>query len=206
MHELLRAHVVSSLLIHQAAIVRRVWRNVQLLSVYAWNISNEVYAQRSPDAKLAITRGLSRYFWIRAFITQQGGYVCATNLLSVLLLLRHWVQFHHEMATIYIGGMSWSSGLVHHISVLMAESSECGFGSWLRPWCLCPSARHFTVIASLHRGVNGYLWGQSWLLCLISPMRRNGSNWDVYSPGSWDGFRNDLCAWWAGLIMYSALI
>ena len=73
--------------------------------------------------------------------------------------------------------MSWSSGLVHRICVLIAESSECGFKSWLRPWCLCPSARHFTIIASLHPGVNGYLWGQSWLLCLISPMRRNGSNW-----------------------------
>ena len=45
-----------------------------------------------------------------------------------------------------------------------SESSECGFESWLRPWCLCPSGRHFTIIASLHPGVNGYLWGQSWLL------------------------------------------
>ena len=35
-------------------------------------------------------------------------------------------------------------------------------------------------------------------------MRCNGSNWAVYSPGSWDGFRNDLWAsWalWAGVIM-----
>ena len=45
--------------------------------------------------------------------------------------------------------------------------SECGFESRPRPWCLCPWARHFTIIASLHPGVNGYLWGQSWLLCLI---------------------------------------
>ena len=29
-------------------------------------------------------------------------------------------------------------------------------------------------------------------------MRCNGSNWAVYSPGSWDGFRNDLWALWAG--------
>ena len=29
-------------------------------------------------------------------------------------------------------------------------------------------------------------------------MRCNGSNWAVYSPGSWDGFRNDV---WAGVIM-----
>ena len=32
-------------------------------------------------------------------------------------------------------------------------------------------------------------------------MRCNGSNWAVYSPGSWDGFRNDLWASWAGVIM-----
>ena len=60
-------------------------------------------------------------------------------------------------------------------------------------WCYMSLwARHFTIIASLHPGVNGYLWGQSWLLRLISPMRRNGSNWAVYFPGSWDGFRNFL--------------
>ena len=34
-------------------------------------------------------------------------------------------------------------------------------------------------------------------------MRCNGSNWAVYSPGSWDGFRNDVHVWalWAGVIM-----
>ena len=32
-------------------------------------------------------------------------------------------------------------------------------------------------------------------------MRCNGSNWAVYSPGSWDGFRNDAWALWAGVIM-----
>ena len=32
-------------------------------------------------------------------------------------------------------------------------------------------------------------------------MRCNGSNWALYSPGSWDGFRNDLWALWAGVIM-----
>ena len=99
-------------------------------------------------------------------------------------------------------GVSWPSGLVRRICVLMAESSECEFESWLQPWYLCPWARHFTIIASLHPEENGYLWGQSWLLCLISPMRRNGSNWAVYSPGSWDGFRNDLWAWWAGVIIH----
>ena len=35
-------------------------------------------------------------------------------------------------------GMSCPSGLVHWICVLMAESSECGFKSRPRPWCLCP--------------------------------------------------------------------
>ena len=70
-------------------------------------------------------------------------------------------------------GVPWSwSGLVHRICVLMAKSSECGFESLLRPWWLCPRARHFTIIASLHPGVNGYLWGQSWLLCLIYAPKR----------------------------------
>ena len=32
-------------------------------------------------------------------------------------------------------------------------------------------------------------------------MRCNGSNWAVYSPGSWDGFRNYVWALWAGVIM-----
>ena len=32
-------------------------------------------------------------------------------------------------------------------------------------------------------------------------MRCNGINWAVYSPGSWDGFRNDVWALWAGVIM-----
>ena len=100
--------------------------------------------------------------------------------------------------------MPWPSGSVHWICVLMAESLECGFEPRPRPWCFM-SLRHFTIIASLYPGVNGYLWGQSWL-CLISPMRWNDSNWAVYSPGSWDGFRNDLCAWWAGVIMLSAVI
>ena len=73
--------------------------------------------------------------------------------------------------------MPWPSGWVHWICVLMAESWECGFETRPRPRCLIMSlsnTRHFTIIAFLHPGVNGYLWGQSWLLCLISPMRRNG--------------------------------
>ena len=66
-----------------------------------------------------------------------------------------------------VRGVTWSSSLVHWIRVLMAESSECGFESWLRPWCLCPWTRHFTIVASLHPG---YLWGHSWLLRLLSPI------------------------------------
>ena len=95
--------------------------------------------------------------------------------------------------------MPWSSGLVHWICVLMAESSERGFESWPQPWCLCPSASHFTIIASLHPGVNGYLWGQSWLLCLINPICAEMAAIELYTPpGSWGGFSNDLCTWWAG--------
>ena len=122
-------------------------------------------------------------------IMRRDCYICPSGP-----FIRGWMNGCH--------GVSWPRGLVHRICVLMAESSECEFESWLRPWCLCPWARHFTIIASLHQGENGYLWGQSWLLCLISPVRRNGSSWAVYSPGSWDGFRNDLWAWWAGVIIH----
>ena len=79
-------------------------------------------------------------------------------------------------------GVPWPSGLVHRICVLMAESSECEFESWLRPWCLCPWARHLTIIASLHPGENGYLWGQSWLLCLISPICAVMAAIELYTP------------------------
>ena len=102
-------------------------------------------------------------------------------------------------------GVTRPSGWVHCICVLMAESSQCGFEPRPRYLHVCPWARHFTVIASLHPGVKGYLWGQSWLLCLISPtctcMCAEMAAIELYTrtpPGSWDGFRNDLCARWAG--------
>ena len=82
------------------------------------------------------------------------------------------------------------------VQILAATMVFVSFSKTLYHNCFSPSGP----------GVNGYLRGQSWLLCLISPMRRNGSNWAVYSPLSWDCFRNDLCAWWAGVIMYSPLI
>ena len=44
-------------------------------------------------------------------------------------------------------GVSWPSGLVHWPQVLAL--SECGFESQTgRSRCLCPSARHLTIIAS----------------------------------------------------------
>ena len=69
--------------------------------------------------------------------------------------------------------MPWPSGLVHWISVLMAESSECGVRT--------PTAvlMYFTIIASLHPGVNGYLWGQSWL---ISPICAEMAAIELYTP------------------------
>ena len=78
-------------------------------------------------------------------------------------------------------GVSWPSGLVHWICVLMAESSECGFEPWPLPWLHTHWARHFTIIASLHPGVNGYLWRQSWLLCLISPICAEMAAIELYS-------------------------
>ena len=106
-------------------------------------------------------------------------------------------------------GVLWPSGLVLWICLLMAESSECGsnpaatvvlmslskMSKTLYHNCFSPPrSKWVPVMAKVGR----YVW--------YSPMRRNGSNWAVYYPGSSDGFRNDLCAWWAGVIMLSAVI
>ena len=92
--------------------------------------------------------------------------------------------------------VSWPSGLAYQTQVLVL-AAECGFES--RPWHLCPWARHLIIIASLHPGVK---WVPVRAELVDYPyMRCNGSNWAVYSPGSWDGFRNDLWALWAGVIM-----
>ena len=100
------------------------------------------------------------------------------------------------------------NGLAYRTQVLVL-AAECGFES--RPWHLCPWARHLIIIASLHPGVK---WVPvrapvSWVpvgTCELvnwprAYMRCNGSNWAVYSPGSSDGFRNDVWALWAGVIM-----
>ena len=89
--------------------------------------------------------------------------------------------------------VSWPSGLAYRTQVLVL-AAECGFES--RPWHLCPWARHLIIIASLHPGVK---WVP--VRAELVDMRCNGSNWAVYSPGSWDGFRNDLWALWAWVIM-----
>ena len=119
-------------------------------------------------------------------------------------------RLHVCLLVFYSSPFLWSA-MVERFSAL----DLCSDGRVVNMWVWIVGCDHgtcvlqqdtFTRIASLRPGVDGYLWGQSWLLCLISPMRRNGSNWSVYSPGSCDGFRNDLCAWWAGVIMYSILI
>ena len=73
-----------------------------------------------------------------------GGYSCEPHLTkdkSPTPALRSGIKFQTNMLQVI-----W----VHRICVLMAESSQCGFESWLRPRCLCPWARHFIIIASLH--------------------------------------------------------
>ena len=92
-------------------------------------------------------------------------------------------------------GVSWPSGLAYRTQVLVL-AAECGFES--RPWHLCPWAKHLIIIASLHPGVK-WVPVRAELVDQPRPyMRCNGSNWAVYSPGSWDGFRNDVWALWAG--------
>ena len=101
----------------------------------------------------------------------------------------------------------WKCCCTLQICVLMAESLECGFEPRSRPRRLCPWARHFTIIASPPPRSKWVPVRAELVVAFDQPcMRQNGSNWAVYSPGSWDGFRNDLCAWWAGVIMLSAVI
>ena len=144
----------------------------------------------------------------------KGMYIISIDLLVSIVKVQYWSCWQNCFFAIYNNPNPLffrrpAQCRLHQLAKFSASdlcsdgwSSECGFKSWLRLWCLCHCASHFTIIASLHPGVNGYLWGQNWLLCLISPMRWNGSNWAVYSPGSWDNFRNDLWARWAGVLMY----
>ena len=55
-----------------------------------------------------------------------------------------WTQRHEQR-------VSLPSGLEYQIQLLVVKSSECGFES--RSWHVCPWARYFTIIASLHPGV-----------------------------------------------------
>ena len=70
--------------------------------------------------------------------------------------------------------MSWPSGLAYRTQVLVL-AAKCGFES--RSWHLCPWTRHLT------QGLNGYMWGQSWLISPICAVMaaielyRRISNW-----------------------------
>ena len=103
-----------------------------------------------------------------------------------------------KITNIVFSDFKWSA-MAERFSAL----DLCSDGWVVRMWVRSPTAT--VVLMSLSKTLY-HNWGQSWLLCLISPMRRNGSNWAVYSPGSWDGFRNHLCVWWTGVIMLSAVI
>ena len=91
-------------------------------------------------------------------------------------------------------GVSWPSGLVRRICVLMAESVRMWVRILVTVVLVSLSKRLYHNCFSSPRRKWGTCEGGVRLLCLISPMRRDGSNWAVYSPGSWDGFRNDLWA------------
>ena len=74
-----------------------------------------------------------------------------------------------------------------------ANSQECGFES--RSWHLCPWARYFTIIASLHPGEKmGTCEGRGWNL----NEKAFGAIWTVaqivYSQGSWETLKKG-CYW-----------
>ena len=77
-------------------------------------------------------------------------------------------------------------------------SAECGFES--RSWHLCPWARHFTIIASLHPGVNGYLWVQRRFLWLIWPSSAFAAQGCIL-PSELRWFKEWFKAQWPGVIM-----
>ena len=95
-------------------------------------------------------------------------------------------------------GVSWPSGLAYRTQVLVL-AAECGFES--RPWHLCPMSKTLNHNCFSPPKLNGYLWGQSWLIS-TGPICAVMAAIELYSsPGSWDGFRNDVWAWCAGVIM-----
>ena len=61
-----------------------------------------------------------------------------------LLLSNHTPEIKDEMVRFCA-----TSGRAHQTCILLAESLECVFESYLCPW-----AKHFTVLASLRPGVN----------------------------------------------------
>ena len=124
-------------------------------------------------------------------------WVCFPPVLHNIIFHNKWVLCIVKYNGITSCGVSWPSGLAYRTQVLVL--AECGFES--RPWHLCPWARHLIIIASLHPGVK-WVPVRAELVDYPRPyMRCNGSNWAVYSPGSWDGFRNDVWALWAAVIM-----
>ena len=167
--------------------------------------------------------------FLRVFLRSCSWINCWEFLAAVSFLVQNKISFISFLSSkfVWVGSLrekSWS----HTTYMLNLSCSECfnvechgravecigcvfwwlsrqnpGFESRLRPWCLCPWwAGHFAIIASLHPGVKWVpVRAELVVVWLALYMRRNGSNWAVYSPGSWGGFRNDLCAWWAGVIM-----
>ena len=77
-----------------------------------------------------------------------------------------------------------------------SASDLCSDGWVVRMWVRIPTAT--VVLVSLSKTLYHNCFSpprSKWV-----PVRAElvVAGWAVYSPGSWDGFRNDLCTWWAG--------
>ena len=96
---------------------------------------------KEPRTLIVKRRGLPRCFWIRALSTQQGGYVRATNLTIIIIIIIKMVQYHNL----------WS----------LASNSE--YFRHTRPWKSGPnlisSVRPFSKMAAFQCGSFHYCRG-----------------------------------------------
>ena len=77
------------------------------------------------------------------------------------------------------------------------EGGECKGESMLWPMCRVSLSKTLDSL-STQESV-GTCEGRVVCCVRLAITCQNGSNWAVYSPGSWDGFRNVLWARWAGV-------
>ena len=95
--------------------------------------------------------------------------------------------------------MHWTTRPRHSVCSCVVTMSYHGwvvYSLWVRILAVITSLSktlYFTCCSS-HMSINGYLWGQRWLLCLISPVAPNkvAHNGSFTPQGAEKDYRNDI--------------